>query len=95
MVQLGTEMVKLLYFPPHITFNSYASVVMLRVFSSPGIRRVTQGFNSKNHCVARTYLYVIPTLAFCPVEKVTHFVSLFNPLGRSQMIVNMSESSAV
>ncbi|KAK2156955.1 hypothetical protein NP493_1913g00027 [Ridgeia piscesae] len=35
-----------------------------------GIKRVTQGFNSKNHCVARTYLYVIPTLAFCPVEKV-------------------------
>ena len=47
-----------------------AAVMHAPVFLSTGIKRVTQGFNSKNHCVARTYLYVIPTLAFCPVEKV-------------------------
>lgn len=29
------------------------------------MKRVTQGFNSKNHCDARTYSYLLPTLAFC------------------------------
>ena len=32
--------------------------------------RATKGFNSKNHCSGRTYNYVIPTLAFCPVDEV-------------------------
>ena len=33
------------------------------------IRRVTKNFNSKNSCDARTYLYLTPTFAFCPLEE--------------------------
>uniref|UniRef100_A0A3Q3XG22 Pseudouridylate synthase 1 homolog n=1 Tax=Mola mola TaxID=94237 RepID=A0A3Q3XG22_MOLML len=29
-----------------------------------GVKRVTQGFNSKNSCDARTYSYMLPTVAF-------------------------------
>ncbi|CAL9683704.1 unnamed protein product [Knipowitschia caucasica] len=29
-----------------------------------GLKRVTQGFNSKNNCDARTYSYTLPTVAF-------------------------------
>ncbi|KAM4528519.1 pseudouridylate synthase 1 homolog [Odontesthes bonariensis] len=29
-----------------------------------GFKRVTQGFNSKNNCDARTYCYMLPTVAF-------------------------------
>ncbi|XP_077479814.1 pseudouridylate synthase 1 homolog [Stigmatopora argus] len=29
-----------------------------------GLKRVTQGFNSKNNCDARTYSYMLPTVAF-------------------------------
>ncbi|XP_070706683.1 pseudouridylate synthase 1 homolog isoform X2 [Pempheris klunzingeri] len=29
-----------------------------------GLKRVTQGFNSKNNCDARTYCYMLPTVAF-------------------------------
>uniref|UniRef100_A0A1A8K3P4 Pseudouridylate synthase 1 homolog n=1 Tax=Nothobranchius kuhntae TaxID=321403 RepID=A0A1A8K3P4_NOTKU len=29
-----------------------------------GLKRVTQGFNSKNSCDARTYCYMLPTVAF-------------------------------
>ncbi|KAM8829176.1 pseudouridylate synthase 1 homolog isoform 2-T2 [Spinachia spinachia] len=29
-----------------------------------GLKRVTQGFNSKNNCDARTYAYMLPTVAF-------------------------------
>lgn len=32
------------------------------------MKRVTQGFNSKNHCDARTYSYLLPTVAFCPKD---------------------------
>lgn len=31
---------------------------------SPGLKRVTGGFNSKNKCDARTYFYMLPTFAF-------------------------------
>lgn len=34
---------------------------VIRVF---GIKRVTKSFNSKNHCDARTYRYIIPSFAF-------------------------------
>ncbi|KAK3599424.1 hypothetical protein CHS0354_036442 [Potamilus streckersoni] len=34
-----------------------------------GHKRTTRGFNSKNHCSSRTYLYLTPTYAFAPVEK--------------------------
>lgn len=30
--------------------------------------RTTNGFNSKNHCSGRTYIYLLPTYAFAPVE---------------------------
>ena len=34
------------------------------------IKRVTKHFNSKGNCDARTYQYLTPTFAFCPVEEV-------------------------
>ncbi|XP_064601956.1 pseudouridylate synthase 1 homolog isoform X2 [Liolophura sinensis] len=34
-----------------------------------GIKRATKGFNSKNHCSGRSYIYMLPTYAFAPVEK--------------------------
>lgn len=33
-----------------------------------GLKRVTQGFNSKNNCDARTYSYMLPTVAFAPKD---------------------------
>ncbi|KAM4634424.1 pseudouridylate synthase 1 homolog isoform 2-T2 [Polymixia lowei] len=42
-----------------------------------GLKRVTQGFNSKNNCDARTYSYTLPTVAFAPkdynVQKSSDF----------------------
>lgn len=32
------------------------------------MKRVTQGFNSKNNCDARTYAYMLPTVAFAPKD---------------------------
>ncbi|ESO95174.1 hypothetical protein LOTGIDRAFT_117320 [Lottia gigantea] len=32
--------------------------------------RTTKGFNSKNFCDSRTYMYMIPTYAFTPVNQV-------------------------
>lgn len=42
----------------------------LKLLTSPlaGVKRVTQGFNSKNNCDARTYSYMLPTVAFCPKD---------------------------
>ncbi|XP_052772417.1 pseudouridylate synthase 1 homolog [Mya arenaria] len=37
------------------------------------IIRTTKGFNSKNHCTGRTYNYLLPTLAFSPVEENATF----------------------
>lgn len=34
-----------------------------------GVKRVTQGFNSKNNCDARTYSYMLPTVAFSPKDS--------------------------
>lgn len=34
------------------------------------IKRVTKNFNAKNSCDARTYLYMLPTFAFSPVEEI-------------------------
>ncbi|XP_028273861.1 tRNA pseudouridine synthase A isoform X2 [Parambassis ranga] len=36
-----------------------------------GFKRVTQGFNSKNNCDARTYSYMLPTVAFSPKDYDT------------------------
>ncbi|NP_001008603.2 pseudouridylate synthase 1 homolog [Danio rerio] len=33
-----------------------------------GCKRVTGGFNSKNNCYARTYSYMLPTVAFSPKD---------------------------
>ncbi|GAU91785.1 hypothetical protein RvY_03977 [Ramazzottius varieornatus] len=44
-----------------------------------GIRRVTQGFNSKNWCSSRTYLYMCPTLAFAPLEDVVTYDYRIDP----------------
>ncbi|KAG7272808.1 hypothetical protein CRUP_017862 [Coryphaenoides rupestris] len=33
-----------------------------------GIKRVTQGFNSKNNCDARSYSYMLPAVAFAPKD---------------------------
>ncbi|XP_062867523.1 tRNA pseudouridine synthase A [Trichomycterus rosablanca] len=34
-----------------------------------GLKRVTGGFNSKNNCDARTYSYMLPTVAFSPKDS--------------------------
>lgn len=34
-----------------------------------GYIRTTNGFDSKNFCCARTYMYMLPTFAFAPIEK--------------------------
>ena len=39
-----------------------------------GVKRVAASFNSKNNCDARTYIYILPTYAFCPVEEVKNIV---------------------
>ncbi|CAF3672314.1 unnamed protein product [Rotaria sordida] len=36
-----------------------------------GVKRVAASFNSKNSCDARTYIYILPTYAFCPIEEIT------------------------
>ena len=40
----------------------------IRVF---GYRKVTQSFDAKTNCDARTYMYLLPTMAFCPIEEIT------------------------
>ncbi|XP_052102656.1 pseudouridylate synthase 1 homolog isoform X1 [Mytilus californianus] len=39
----------------------------IRVF---GYRRTTGGFDSKNYCDNRTYMYICPTYAFAPLENI-------------------------
>lgn len=43
----------------------------IRVF---GYNKVTQSFDCKTNCEARTYIYVLPSFAFCPLEEVTDFL---------------------
>lgn len=38
----------------------------IRVFAA---KRVTKGFNSKSACDARTYSYMLPTVAFSPYQQ--------------------------
>ncbi|OQV18361.1 tRNA pseudouridine synthase A, mitochondrial [Hypsibius exemplaris] len=38
-----------------------------------GLRKVTRGFNSKNWCSARTYQYMMPTMAFAPLEDIVTY----------------------
>lgn len=42
-----------------------------------GLKRVTQGFNSKNNCDARTYSYMLPTVAFSPKDCDVGVISTF------------------
>lgn len=42
-----------------------------------GLKRVTQGFNSKNNCDARTYSYMLPTVAFSPKDYDTDNIAAF------------------
>lgn len=42
-----------------------------------GLKRVTQGFNSKNNCDARTYSYMLPTVAFSPKDYDTGDITAF------------------
>ena len=39
----------------------------IRVF---GYNKVTQSFCCKANCDARTYIYILPTFAFCPIEEI-------------------------
>lgn len=36
-----------------------------------GYNKVTQSFDCKVNCDARTYVYLLPTFAFCPIEEVS------------------------
>ncbi|XP_071476772.1 pseudouridylate synthase 1 homolog [Diadema antillarum] len=36
-----------------------------------GVKRTTGGFNSKNNCEYRTYMYLLPTFAFTPLEDIS------------------------
>lgn len=49
----------------------------LFAFLMPGLKRVTQGFNSKNNCDARTYSYMLPTVAFSPKDYDTEKAAAF------------------
>ncbi|XP_040054017.2 pseudouridylate synthase 1 homolog isoform X1 [Gasterosteus aculeatus] len=42
-----------------------------------GLKRVTQGFNSKNNCDARTYAYMLPTVAFSSKDYDTADTAAF------------------
>uniref|UniRef100_A0A3B3ZLV6 Pseudouridylate synthase 1 homolog n=1 Tax=Periophthalmus magnuspinnatus TaxID=409849 RepID=A0A3B3ZLV6_9GOBI len=42
-----------------------------------GLKRVTQGFNSKNNCDARTYSYTLPTVAFASKDYDTEKAAAF------------------
>ncbi|XP_041826845.1 tRNA pseudouridine synthase A isoform X2 [Melanotaenia boesemani] len=42
-----------------------------------GLKRVTQGFNSKNNCDARTYSYMLPTVAFSQKDYDTGNIAAF------------------
>ncbi|KAM9438323.1 pseudouridylate synthase 1 homolog isoform 1-T2 [Salvelinus alpinus] len=42
-----------------------------------GLKRVTGGFNSKNSCDARTYSYMLPTVAFAPKDYSTENSAAF------------------
>lgn len=36
-----------------------------------GCKRVTQSFDSKNYCDGRTYAYLMPSFALCPLSEIT------------------------
>ena len=47
---------------------------MSKIFYLPlDYKRVTQGFDCKNSCDGRTYIYILPTFAFTPIEEVNNF----------------------
>lgn len=52
-------------------------VLAFYTFIPTGFKRVTQGFNSKNNCDARTYAYMLPTVAFSPKDYDTGNIAAF------------------
>jgi tRNA pseudouridine38-40 synthase len=46
----------------------------IRVF---GFNKTTQSFDCKSNCDGRTYIYVLPTFAFCPIEEVYSVLNSF------------------
>ncbi|XP_020795929.2 tRNA pseudouridine synthase A [Boleophthalmus pectinirostris] len=58
-----------------------------------GLKRVTQGFNSKNKCDARTYSYTLPTVAFASKDYDTEKAAAFrlNP----ETLVNVNRLLAL
>lgn len=52
------------------------TLIFLR-FVLTGLKRVTQSFNSKNNCDARTYSYMLPTVAFAPKDYDTGNIAAF------------------
>lgn len=63
------------------TFIDYETVLTFShivPFPPPsGLKRVTQGFNSKNNCDARTYAYMLPTVAFSSKDYDTADTAAF------------------
>ncbi|KAM9338104.1 pseudouridylate synthase 1 homolog [Symphorus nematophorus] len=53
-----------------------------------GLKRVTQGFNSKNNCDARTYSYMLPTVAFSPKDYDTGNIAAFRLGPETLQMVN-------
>ena len=51
-------------------FGTVKTIVFFEITFILGVKRVAASFNSKNSCDARTYIYILPTYAFCPVEEV-------------------------
>lgn len=51
-----------------LSISTSSSIFVMYPCGAPGMKRVTQGFNSKNQCDARTYSYLLPTVAFCPKD---------------------------
>ncbi|XP_055333849.1 pseudouridylate synthase 1 homolog [Paramacrobiotus metropolitanus] len=49
---------------------------VIRLF---GLKRATRSFNCKNWCSSRTYTYLLPTMAFAPIETVVSYDCRIEP----------------
>ena len=47
----------------------------IRVF---GYNKVTQSFDCKTNCESRTYVYLLPSFAFCPIEEASLFFFFYS-----------------
>ncbi|CAF1040105.1 unnamed protein product [Brachionus calyciflorus] len=57
---------KMEFTPEHLKQLNEVLPKQIRVF---GYKKVTKSFDSKNNCDGRTYIYILPTFAFCPIEE--------------------------